>query len=92
MFRIVQEGLANARKHAEARQVEVSIIQQGDRRIVRVADDGAGFDNDDPGAGQGLKNMRARAAAIQGAFSLSSAPGKRHGNRSGAARRLASRH
>jgi signal transduction histidine kinase len=76
VFRIVQEGLANARKHAEARQVEVSIIQQGDRRIVRVADDGAGFDNDDPGAGQGLKNMRARAAAIQGAFSLSSAPGK----------------
>jgi len=76
VFRIVQEGLANARKHAEARHVEVSIIQHGDRRIVRVADDGAGFDNDDPGAGQGLKNMRARAAAIQGAFSLSSAPGK----------------
>jgi signal transduction histidine kinase len=76
VFRIVQEGLANARKHADARQVEVSIIQQGDRRIVRVADDGAGFENDDPGAGQGLKNMRARAAAIQGAFSLSSAPGK----------------
>ena len=76
VFRIVQEGLANARTHAEARQVEVSIVQQGDRRIVRVADDGAGFEGDDPGAGQGLKNMRARAAAIQGAFSLSSAPGK----------------
>ena len=76
VFRIVQEGLANARKHAEAHQVEVSIVQQGDRRIVRVSDDGAGFENDDPGAGQGLKNMRARAAAIQGAFSLSSAPGK----------------
>ncbi len=76
VFRIVQEGLANARKHAEARQAEVSIVQQGDRRIVRVTDDGAGFEHDDPGAGQGLKNMRARAAAIQGALSLSSAPGK----------------
>lgn len=76
VFRIVQEGLANARKHAEARQVEVSILQQGDRRIVRVVDDGTGFDNDDPGAGQGLKNMRVRAAAIQGVFSLRSSPGK----------------
>ena len=76
VFRIVQEGLANARKHAEAHQVEVSIVQLGDRRIVRVSDDGAGFQNDDPGAGQGLKNMRARAAAIHGAFSLSSSPGK----------------
>ena len=56
--------------------MEVSIVQRGDRRIVRVTDDGAGFEGDDPGAGQGLKNMRARAAAIQGAFSLSSAPGQ----------------
>ncbi len=76
VFRIVQEGLGNARKHAEARHVDVSIIQEGDRRIVRVTDDGAGFESGDPGAGQGLKNMRARAAAIQGAFSLRSAPGK----------------
>ena len=36
VFRIVQEGLANARKHAGARHAEVSIIQRGDRRIVRV--------------------------------------------------------
>jgi signal transduction histidine kinase len=76
VFRIVQEGLANARKHAGARQAEVSIIQQGDRRIVRVSDDGTGFELDVPGAGQGLKNMRSRAASIQGVFSLRSAPGK----------------
>jgi len=76
VFRIVQEGLANARKHAGASKAEVSIIQQGDRRIVRVSDDGSGFESDDPGAGQGLKNMRSRAASIQGAFSLRSTPGK----------------
>ena len=76
VFRIVQEGLANARKHAGARQAEVSIVQQGDRRIVRVSDDGAGFELDGPGAGQGLKNMRSRAASIQGVFSLRSSPGK----------------
>ena len=36
VFRIVQEGLANARKHAGARHAEVSIIQRGGRRVVRV--------------------------------------------------------
>ena len=76
VFRIVQEGLANARKHAGAGQAEVSILQSGGRRIVRVSDDGSGIEGDDPGAGQGLKNMRTRAASIQGVFSLRSSPGK----------------
>ena len=40
-----------------------------------VTDDGAGFDLDGEGAGQGLRNMRDRAATIGGAFSLRSTPG-----------------
>lgn len=76
VFRIVQEGLANARKHAGARHAEVSIVQLGGRRVVRVSDNGSGFEGDDPGAGQGLKNMRSRAASIEGVFSLRSSPGR----------------
>jgi signal transduction histidine kinase len=76
VFRIVQEGLANARKHAGARSAAVSIAQRGGRRVVRVSDDGKGIEVEDPGAGQGLKNMRFRAASIQGVLSLKSAPGK----------------
>jgi len=76
VFRIVQEGLANARRHAGAQQAEVSIALSGGRRVVRVSDNGTGIVGDDPGAGQGLKNMRTRAASIQGIFSLRSAPGK----------------
>jgi NarL family two-component system sensor histidine kinase LiaS len=76
IFRIVQEGLANARRHADASWAEVSIVQRGDRRIVSVRDDGAGFESDERGAGQGLKNMRSRAASIEGVFSLRSSPGK----------------
>ncbi len=76
VFRIVQEGLANARKHADAHSAEVSIVQRGDRRIVRVSDNGSGFESEDGGAGQGLKNMRSRAASIEGVFSLRSSPGK----------------
>ncbi len=75
IFRIVQEGLANARRHAGARRAEVTIGQRAGRRIVIVSDDGSGFDEAD-GAGQGLKNMRTRAASIQGAFALRSTPGR----------------
>jgi signal transduction histidine kinase len=76
VFRIVQEGLANVRKHAGAGRAEVVIGQRGTKRIVIVRDDGAGFNGDTDPAGQGLKNLRQRAAAIGGAFSLRSAPGQ----------------
>jgi signal transduction histidine kinase len=77
VFRIVQEGLANVRKHAGARRATVRIGQRGARRVVSVRDDGVGFDDgDEAAAGQGLKNMRRRAATIDGGFALSSHPGR----------------
>jgi signal transduction histidine kinase len=44
IFRIVQEGLANARKHAGARRAEVRIEEREGERVVSVVDDGSGFD------------------------------------------------
>ena len=76
LFRIVQEGLANARKHAGARRVVVTIGQRFGERVVTIRDDGRGFDGEAKGAGQGLKNMRERAASIGGHFSISSIPGR----------------
>jgi signal transduction histidine kinase len=76
VFRIVQEGLANVRKHAHAQRAEVVIGGQDGRRVVVVRDDGAGFDGEEQPAGQGLKNLRARATAIGGAFRLRSEPGR----------------
>jgi len=76
VFRIVQEGLANARKHAGARRAEVRIEEREGERFVSVVDDGAGFDEAEIAAGQGLKNMRARAASIGGGFRLVSTPGR----------------
>jgi signal transduction histidine kinase len=76
VFRIVQEGLANVRKHAGARNAIVSIVQRNGRRVVVVSDDGTGLVTDESGAGQGLKNMRSRAASIEGVLSLRSSPGK----------------
>jgi signal transduction histidine kinase len=76
IFRIVQEGLANVRKHAQATRAEVVIGWRDGERFVSIRDDGAGFDGEERPAGQGLKNMRARAASIEGGFSLSSIPGR----------------
>ena len=76
VFRIVQEGLANVRKHADARRAQVWIGQRQGRRIVRVRDDGVGFDGVEVEAGQGLKNMRRRAGSIDGGLSLTSRPGR----------------
>jgi signal transduction histidine kinase len=75
IFRIVQEGLANARRHAGARTAWVTIQQRGGRRIVGVRDDGIGFEDENADLGQGLKNMRSRAASIDGGFTLRSSPG-----------------
>jgi signal transduction histidine kinase len=75
VFRIVQEGLANVRKHANARRAEVVIGMRDDERFVSVRDDGEGFDGQANGAGQGLKNIRARSESIKGGFTLTSRPG-----------------
>ena len=75
VFRIVQEGLANARKHADATRAWVIVAGRGRRRVVEVRDDGHGFEPDGAVAGLGLRSMRHRAASIGGALSLTSGPG-----------------
>jgi signal transduction histidine kinase len=76
VFRIVQEGLGNIRKHANATHAEVIIGERGfGERVVTIRDDGEGFDGETTDAGQGLKNIRKRAETIDGGFTLRSRPG-----------------
>jgi len=75
VFRIVQEGLANVRKHANATCAEVVIGVRDGERFVSVRDDGEGFDGRSTAAGQGLRNIRARTKSIEGGFTLTSRPG-----------------
>ena len=76
VFRIVQEGLANVRKHAGARRADDSVGQRGGRRVVQIRDDGIGIENgaDGADAGQGLKNMQRRADAIDAELFVRSTP------------------
>ncbi|HEV8098096.1 MAG TPA: histidine kinase [Gaiellaceae bacterium] len=75
VFRIVQEGLANVRRHADARRATVLIGVRNGERVVRIVDDGRGFVEDEAQPGQGLRNIRARASAIGGGFRLVTRPG-----------------
>jgi signal transduction histidine kinase len=76
VFRIVQEGLGNVRKHANATCAEVVIGARIDgERFVTIRDDGEGFDGQSTAAGQGLKNIRSRAESIEGGFKVTSKPG-----------------
>ncbi len=79
IFRLVQESLNNAAKHAEANHVWVSLerVERGTMLYLIVRDDGIGFDTDQAtNSGLGLNQMRERSAAIGGLLQLSSQPGE----------------
>ncbi len=63
--RIVQEALANVRRHSGARRATVTLKAVGDEARVEVEDDGRGLDPDEP-SGMGLTGMRERALALGG--------------------------
>lgn len=78
---IVQEALSNIRKHANARQVQVTLGRNRDSLEIRIRDDGAGFDLDaiqggGVGAQVGLHIMRERAARIGARLDIRSRPGE----------------
>lgn len=76
IFRIVQEALNNAAKHAGAGAIEVSIDSAPGRLAVTVADDGVGFEAGTAGgSGYGFRTMRERAEAVGASLDIESRPG-----------------
>jgi len=78
LYRIAQEALNNALKHAAATSVTVRIRRDGDRVELEVEDNGRGFDPNavtDRG-GMGMISMRERAEALGGLLTVVSAPGE----------------
>jgi signal transduction histidine kinase len=74
-YRVVQEALTNARRHAPGCAVDVE-LGFGDRDLrVRVRDNGPGMADVTPVAGHGLLGMRERVAAVGGAFHAGAAIG-----------------
>ena len=80
LFRVAQEGLANAARHARAGEVRIDLRYHPQAVLLDITDDGIGFDvaavELDPRRGIGLRNMRERLAAIDGVFQAISQPGQ----------------
>ena len=75
LLRVAQEALANVRKHAAARTVQVGLRYAGPIVSLQVSDDGRGFTVDGSTDGYGLRGMRERLGQVNGRIEVTSAPG-----------------
>ncbi len=69
LLTVLQEALSNAVRHARARRIDVTLAVGADV-LLRVADDGVGFEPPQVVRGHGLRNMRLRAEALGGGFDV----------------------
>ena len=75
LFRIAQEAVNNALKHAEASEIRIALHQQGPQLVLEVEDDGTGFDEKPSwSSGMGLRVMRYRAKITGATLTIGPAP------------------
>jgi two-component system sensor histidine kinase UhpB len=75
VYRVVQESLSNITRHAHASNVMVEIGRDHGRPVIRIVDDGVGFDGGD-GDGIGLVGMRERARLARGRLQVNTTIGR----------------
>ena len=78
LLRVAQEALLNVERHARASEVnlELSLTHGRDGVVLRIVDDGTGFDPRVSAAGSGLGNMRHRVEELGGRFRVESRKGR----------------
>ncbi|HAB18412.1 MAG TPA: hypothetical protein DCE44_18475, partial [Verrucomicrobiales bacterium] len=79
VYRVIQESLSNALKHAHSRHIHLSATMQGSAVNIAVQDDGRGFDPDQlpsQRTGIGLTGLGERVRILSGVMELNSSPGK----------------
>jgi signal transduction histidine kinase len=77
LYRIAQEALHNAFKHARPERVELTLGRRDGEIVLEVRDDGQGFDTGSSFPGHlGLRSMRERTAQLAGRLEVESAPGQ----------------
>lgn len=75
IYRILQEHLTNILKYAEASKVEIVFDILDNHLVLKVRDDGKGFDTKQKSNGIGITNMRSRTESMNGTITINSAPG-----------------
>lgn len=76
VYRLCQEAIHNAVKYAECRRLDIVMDVHGGWLVVRIVDDGKGFDMGSAVMGNGLGNMQARAEEMGGTVLVSSVVGR----------------
>lgn len=77
LFLIFKEALNNAVKYSQCRQINITISQQGINNIeVSIMDDGVGFNMENHKKGNGLANMKTRAAQLNATINIHSIQGQ----------------
>jgi len=76
LVQVLAEACANMARYAHASHAEIRVERRRGRVSVSVSDDGVGFDPAAHSTGHGLKNLRERAARLDGELHIDSAPGK----------------
>jgi two-component system sensor histidine kinase UhpB len=74
VYRIAQESLTNIARHSQASRVTIALERGLDSVVLRVADNGRGFDSSTPDEHGGLRSMRERALLIDGALAINQPP------------------
>jgi len=73
---LTREALSNIARHANAKHCEVRLERRGSKASLTIEDDGVGFNVRRATEGNGLRNMRERAAAMGGLLRVTSKAGK----------------
>ncbi len=76
IVQLTREALSNVARHAQASNVRVRLGRRGPTAVLAIEDDGVGFNANGSSVGNGLRNMRDRAAGLGAALEISSAAGK----------------
>jgi signal transduction histidine kinase len=76
ILRIFKEAMHNALKYSESSNVKLKISTNNNKAIIELSDDGKGFNLSEQSSGEGLKNMKNRAEAIQSDLKIQSDSGK----------------
>lgn len=72
LYRIAQEALNNAIRHAQATEIRISLTEFDDHVSLFISDNGSGFDQNTVFSGNGLRNMRERSRLVDGSLEIHS--------------------
>jgi ligand-binding sensor domain-containing protein/two-component sensor histidine kinase len=76
VYLIFKEAVNNAAKYSDCKQVNISLMNESNRLRLTISDNGKGFDTTSSSTGNGLNNMRKRAAEINATIEITSSTGK----------------